>query len=214
MPESSNGFTAPTQVRGDTTDNSWVSSQLTLLWKSLSSESAGQADRVHYKLCPVCDSLGLSIHRFVVGSLSTAGDASSDTGSADSPTANRGPRRGRDVESGNGRLGWGSPRNPFAKYSELQGRREECRFCDLVLRAIERYSGERIDVNALLTLRWKFDSWGSDKAPIANRTRRIRIAWFERDHREMVVISSSPGQHRGPSRQLWTAPAWQRRTTW
>ncbi|KAM0335225.1 hypothetical protein ACHAQA_000267 [Verticillium albo-atrum] len=152
-------------------------------------------------LCAVCETLGLSIQRFVVSNTPAVVDLTSEPGGPNSQSLNGGPRR--DSEPTNVRLHSVNSRNSFASFSEVRARRTLCRFCDLTTRAIERYSPDRIDGVATLSLRWEFDSWENAHERSANRTRRIRLAWHERNGQKIVVyllfLGRTPMQPLSPS---------------
>jgi len=76
----------------------------------------------------------------------------------------------------------------FATLQELQENRNTCRFCELVSKAIERYSHGNTDDGTSCSLNWEIDGrqLGVGTNPL-NSTRRVRLSWKETQGKDQEV---------------------------
>ncbi|KAK0747230.1 heterokaryon incompatibility protein-domain-containing protein [Apiosordaria backusii] len=132
------------------------------------------------KLCDECKELDLGVHKFVISAsrgISRGAQRAGNHGNGDSSGI-------RSVQMNSGNI-----RSVFATYGKVQERSEECQFCGLARRAVERYSaGDRVDSSTDLLLTWEVDGRqriGDNR--IVNRTRRIRLSWREKSGKDQTV---------------------------
>jgi hypothetical protein len=73
----------------------------------------------------------------------------------------------------------GSIRKNFARLQQLRENRESCRFCELLCKAIERYSPPDASDDVICSLSWEVDGRKVELGSFVNSTRRIRLSWSE-----------------------------------
>ncbi|KEZ40215.1 hypothetical protein SAPIO_CDS9273 [Scedosporium apiospermum] len=137
-------------------------------------------------LCDRCISVGFSLDKFIVSKPTVVVDIVQNRYGYE-------PRKSND----NFRLNSGASLKNFATLRELQESRVNCAFCDLVFRAIERYSGSTaVDDTTSCSLRWEVHGREADSrsAFAVNSTRRIRFTWNEKlgHTQEVYVIYVAP----------------------
>lgn len=135
------------------------------------------------QLCLSCRELDFSIHKFVVSNTGISrNEPASAANSTQSDSGTR-PSFGRGF-----RLNSGASNRAFASFGQVQERRNTCPFCGLACRAVERYSGSRVEATASLYVSWEVDGREvTSSERMVNRTRRVRLSWSEKSGKEEAV---------------------------
>lgn len=68
-------------------------------------------------------------------------------------------------------------RKDFAKLQQLRENSEDCRFCELLHKAIRRFSPPSVSDDVVCSLSWELDGRKIDSGGFVNSTRRIRLSW-------------------------------------
>lgn len=155
-------------------------------------------------LCDRCITLDFSLDKFIVSKPTPVVDMIQNRYGYES-------RKSND----NFRLNSGASLKNFATLRELQNRRDDCAFCDLAFRAIERYSGSAaVDDCTSCSLRWEVHGREEDSrsAFVVNSTRRIRLTWDEKtgNTQEVYVIYVAPRDALRPNSDATSR--WERET--
>ena len=133
------------------------------------------------QLCLACKRLDLAESKFIVSTLS----------SSNGPAVHNDPFKGKSHDDPN-QQPWSSSGDGFScpqrSLQDYYRQRHGCQFCDLVLRAIERYSKHIVSLTAQISLAWEVD--GRQKTEIGkllSRTRRLRLWWPDQDDKATSV---------------------------
>lgn len=142
------------------------------------------------QLCTICRALDLHRDKFILESTYPASRHSTTKAlQGDSPRTSRAKIQ---LTSGNGE-------SIFSSLEIISQRRDECVLCDVLCRAVNRYSGDKAPTTGPLGLAWELDgrSAGEDDR-LVNRTRRIRILWRDTDGRKESICLVLVGTHNDP----------------
>ncbi|KAK8018901.1 Heterokaryon incompatibility protein [Apiospora marii] len=119
-------------------------------------------------LCTRCESLELSVDRFVFGNR---------------PLAISRERSSTHLPKSGSRLRINSGRNlrNLARLEELHSSMSRCAFCELLYLAMQRYGSGNVNGSTACSLCWEIDRRQEDSrsAVLAKSSRRIRLSWTE-----------------------------------
>ncbi|KAH7029839.1 heterokaryon incompatibility protein-domain-containing protein [Microdochium trichocladiopsis] len=113
-------------------------------------------------------------------------------------------------DAGNVKLYSGDIKKEFAQLGQIKARGRTCPFCDLIYRAVQRYSGIRVGAETALFLSWEVDGRQIGKGGrTVNRTRRIRLSWRETSGKEesVYLVLVAPKGARGINSDAYAASA-------
>lgn len=93
----------------------------------------------------------------------------------------------------------GNGESVFSSLEIISQRRDDCVLCDVLWRAINRYSGNKAPTTGPLGLVWELDGRSAGEGGrLVNRTRRIRILWRDTDGKTDSVCLVLVGAHNDP----------------
>ena len=84
--------------------------------------------------------------------------------------------------------------------NEIEARASTCTFCHLISNTIHQYSNGDVNVQKPCRIRWEIDGHDVTAGPfsIRNRTRRIRLSWFEEAtepcHAYLIYVAPTTAQ--------------------
>lgn len=103
----------------------------------------------------------------------------------------------------------------FARLDQLDASRKACNFCDLLCKAIRRYSQNKHSVDTSCSLNWEVDGrehgLSKDKQHVyAKSTRRIRVSWRDttdclQEVHVVFVAARDPARPNSDAMSFWTA---------
>ncbi|KAK8045582.1 hypothetical protein PG993_005606 [Apiospora rasikravindrae] len=152
-------------------------------------DGSGQMPMSGGKLCSRCDSIDLSVERFVFGGSAAATPYEQSSQS---------PRPGPIL-----RINSGNIFKCFASMKELRDSMSSCAFCNLLYLAIQRYGSGDIDDSTTCSLRWELDRRQDEdpsSAESAHSSWRLRLSWNEISGKvQDVYVALMPPQSSAPS---------------
>ncbi|KAG8167099.1 hypothetical protein KVR01_002788 [Diaporthe batatas] len=141
-------------------------------------------------LCSICRGLNLHRDKFILESRQPA--SRHYTAQALHGDSLRTLRAETQLTSGNGEC-------IFSSLDIISQQRGDCVLCNVIWRAVNRYSGNKAPTTGPLGLLWELDGRcvGGDYR-LVNRTRRIRISWRDTDGRTESVCLVLVGSQNDP----------------
>lgn len=140
------------------------------------------------RMCESCEELDLSVDRFLIGDSMISHSMGRPTPALSRPGyANNATPKSQ--------LNSGHKKRLFGTISQIEGRKESCFLCDLVHRAIKKYSGQSVEQDSECFMQWEVDGreakLGTDGAAphgregtiYSNVSRRIRFWWSQKDEK-------------------------------
>ncbi|KAK8052960.1 hypothetical protein PG996_012261 [Apiospora saccharicola] len=136
-------------------------------------------------LCSRCQSLDLSVDRFIFENRSGTTPQERESPQSPKPT----PRN---------RMNSGNVLKDFAKLEELRASQSTCAFCEMLCLAVQRYGSGDVNDSTTCSLCWEIDRRQQEDPSnmnFAKSSRRIRLSWSEAsDNVQDVYIVLVPPQ--------------------